>query len=98
MRNDELSTTDLVVPELDSGSELIQVAIRPAARDHLLAWDASQRVVAIHESGHAVASAAAPTKNSGSSNRHNPPPWRVHGARRFIRGHFASLGHEGTNA
>jgi ATP-dependent Zn proteases len=38
------------------------MAVRPAARDHLLAWDAGQRLVAIHEAGHAVAAAAAPTK------------------------------------
>lgn len=61
MTNEEKNTTDLVIPALESNTELINVAVRPAARDHLLAWDASQRLIAIHESGHAVAAAAAPT-------------------------------------
>ena len=43
-------------------TDLIEMAVRPATRDHILAWDASQRLVSIHESGHAVAAAAAPTR------------------------------------
>jgi ATP-dependent Zn protease len=62
MTNDETSATSLTIPALKSNTELIEIAVRPAARDHLFAWDASQRLVAIHESGHAVASAASPTK------------------------------------
>jgi hypothetical protein len=38
------------------------MAVRPAAWDHLLSFEASQRLVAIYESGHAVAAAGAPTK------------------------------------
>jgi ATP-dependent Zn protease len=49
-------------PALESSTALIEMAVRPAARDQLLASDASQRLVAIHEAGHAVAAAAAPTK------------------------------------
>ena len=52
----------LMIPALESSTELIEMAVRPAARDHLLPWDAGQRLVAIHEAGHAVAAAAAPTK------------------------------------
>jgi cell division protease FtsH len=62
MTNEETGTTALMIPALESSTELIEMAVRPAARDHLLAWDASQRLVAIHEAGHAVAAAAAPTK------------------------------------
>ncbi|MES2210160.1 MAG: hypothetical protein V4515_08245 [Chloroflexota bacterium] len=62
MTNEETGTTALMVPGLESKAELIPMAVRPAARDHLLAWDASQRLVAIHEAGHAVAAAASPTK------------------------------------
>lgn len=62
MTNEATGTTALMVPALESNTELVEVAVRPAARDHLLAWDASQRLVAIHEAGHAVAAAAAPTK------------------------------------
>lgn len=52
----------LTIPALESKIELIEMAVRPAARDHILAWDAGQRLVAIHEAGHAVAAAGAPTK------------------------------------
>ena len=62
MTQDETGTTALMIPALESSTELIEMAVRPAARDHLMAWDASQRLVAIHETGHAVAAAAAPTK------------------------------------
>jgi cell division protease FtsH len=62
MTNEATGTTALTIPALDSSTELIAMDVRPAARDHLMAWDASQRLVAIHESGHAVAAAAAPTK------------------------------------
>jgi ATP-dependent Zn protease len=57
-----MGTPALMVPALESNTGLVEMAVRPAARDHLLAWDASQRLVAIHEAGHAVAAAAAPTK------------------------------------
>lgn len=62
MMNEETGTTALMIPALETSTELIEMAVRPAARDHILAWDASQRLVAIHEAGHAVAAAAAPTK------------------------------------
>jgi ATP-dependent Zn protease len=62
MTNDETGSAALTVPALVTGGEMIEIAVRPAARDHLLAWDAAQRLVAIHEAGHAVAAAAAPTK------------------------------------
>jgi cell division protease FtsH len=62
MTNEEPEVTALTIPALESNTELIEMAVRPAARDHILAWDASQRLVSIHESGHAVAAAAAPTK------------------------------------
>jgi ATP-dependent Zn protease len=52
----------LMIPALESHTQRIPMEVRPAGRDHLLAWDASQRLVAIHEAGHAVAAAAAPTK------------------------------------
>lgn len=61
MTNDD-QTHALTVPALPTSVDLIDIAVRPAARDHLLAWDASQRLAAIHESGHAVAAAGAPTK------------------------------------
>ena len=62
MNSEETSTTTLMIPALETSTELVEMTVRPAARDHLLAWDASQRLVAIHEAGHAVAAAAAPTK------------------------------------
>lgn len=62
MKNEETGMTALMIPALETTAELIPMAVRPAARDHLLQWDASQRLVAIHEAGHAVAAAAAPTK------------------------------------
>jgi len=42
------------------------------ARDHLLAWEASQCLVAIHESGHACAAAALgiPVRAIDITNRH----------------------------
>jgi len=59
MTEDGEGTSALMIPDLRGEvGDLINVNIRPAARDHLLAWDASQRLVAIHESGHAVAAAA----------------------------------------
>ncbi len=49
----------LTIPALSIASgDLVEVSIRPAARDHLRAWDAAQRLTAIHESGHACAAAA----------------------------------------
>jgi cell division protease FtsH len=62
MTEDAKGMTALMVPALQSNTELVEMAVRPAARDHLLAFEASQRLVAIHEAGHAVAAAAAPTK------------------------------------
>ena len=62
MNSEETGTTALMIPALETSTELVEMTVRPAARDHLLAWDASQRLVAIHEAGHAVAAAAAPTK------------------------------------
>src|SRR5687767_1173830 len=61
MTNDEEGLTALTIPALASNAELVEMAVRPAARDHIRAWDAGQRLVSIHESGHAVAAAAAPT-------------------------------------
>ncbi len=58
MTSEETPIAALSIPELPTHAVLVNVAIRPAARDHLLAWDASQRLVAIHESGHACAAAA----------------------------------------
>jgi len=62
MTQEAMGMTALMIPALETSTELIPMEVRPAARDHLLAWDASQRLVAIHEAGHAVAAAAAPTK------------------------------------
>lgn len=58
MTDEEMGMTALMIPALESTTELIPMDVRPAARDHLLAWDASQRLVAIHESGHAAACGA----------------------------------------
>jgi cell division protease FtsH len=63
MTNEETGTTTaLMIPALESSTELIEMAVRPAARDHILAWDQGQRLTSLHESGHCVAAAAAPTK------------------------------------
>ncbi|MBA2700264.1 MAG: hypothetical protein H0U58_01005 [Chloroflexi bacterium] len=50
--------TALIIPALESTTDLIPMDARPAARDHLLAWDASQRLVAIQDAGHASACGA----------------------------------------
>jgi ATP-dependent Zn protease len=62
MTDEETGTTALMIPALESKTELIEMAVRPAARDHILQWDAGQRLVAIHEASHCIAAAAAPTK------------------------------------
>jgi ATP-dependent metalloprotease len=62
MTDEEAGLTDLIVPALESTTELIPIAVRPAARDHIFAWDAGQRLVSIHEAGHCIAAAAAPTR------------------------------------
>jgi hypothetical protein len=46
MTNEETGTTALMIPALETSTELVEMAVRPAARDHLLAWDAGQRLVA----------------------------------------------------
>ena len=58
MKNEETGPTALMIPALEASTELVTVAIRPAARDHLLQFEASQTLVAIHEAGHACAAAA----------------------------------------
>ncbi len=45
----QTGTTALTIPALKSNTEMVEMTVRPAARDHILAWDASQRLVAIHE-------------------------------------------------
>lgn len=62
MTNEATGTTALTIPALESNTALIEMAVRPAARDQILAWDAGQRLKSIHESGHCVAAAAAPTQ------------------------------------
>ena len=57
MTNDA-SDIAIGLPDLDGSAELTTIAIRRAALDHLTAWDASQRLMAVHESGHACAAAA----------------------------------------
>lgn len=52
----------LMIPELPSRADLVKVEVSQAAHDHLLAWSASQRLVALHESGHLIGAAASPTK------------------------------------
>jgi hypothetical protein len=47
MTNEETGVA-LLIPELHTKAELVTVSIRGSAHDHLLAWDASQRLVAIH--------------------------------------------------
>lgn len=58
MTTNEETGVALMIPELHTKAELVTVSIRGSAHDHLMAWDASQRLVAIHESGHACAAAA----------------------------------------
>jgi cell division protease FtsH len=58
MTDEAMGMTALMIPELPSTADLITVDIRPAARDHLLSFEATQRLLAIHEGGHLVALAA----------------------------------------
>jgi len=48
--------------DLINGRETITVEITPAAARVVIAWDASQRLLAIHEAGHVVASAVVPSR------------------------------------
>jgi Peptidase family M41 len=58
MNDERADGQALTIPALSIASgDLIKVTIRSAARDHLLGWDAAQRLSAIHESGHACAAA-----------------------------------------
>lgn len=47
-----------MIPELPTNADAVAINVRPAAHDHLMAWDATQRLVAIHEAGHVCAAAA----------------------------------------
>lgn len=59
MNNDESDSQALTIPAFPiSRDDLVEVSLRPAALDHLAAWDATQRLEAIHEAGHACAAAA----------------------------------------
>jgi hypothetical protein len=58
MTDEATGMTARMIPALETSTEMVTVDARPAARDQLLAWDASQRLVAIHEAGHACADAA----------------------------------------
>jgi hypothetical protein len=72
MTEDATGRTALMIPVLEPSTELVAMNVRPAARNHLLAWDAAQRLVAIHEAGHACAAAALgiPVKVIDITNRH----------------------------
>jgi ATP-dependent Zn protease len=58
MTNEKTGMMALTIPALPAGSDLVEVRISTAALDHMKAWDASSRLEAIHESGHACAAAA----------------------------------------
>ena len=59
MTNEETGMTALMIPAMPANGDLVEVRITAAARDHLAAWEATNRLEAIHEAGHGCAAASA---------------------------------------
>ncbi len=51
----------LMIPELPTHPDAVEIDVRPTAHDHPMARDATQCPIAIHEAGHVCAAAVSAT-------------------------------------